>query len=326
MVNERSLNSGCFSTGVRSIIATAKLATEKRLSVVAGTQRRHQASYLETMKRIQDGELGELTGGQCYWNGDGIWFREKTDWLAGLSDFEWQCWNWYHWDWLSGDQIVEQHIHNIDVMNWAFGGPPVKFYGMGGRQNRGSIPGNIWDHFAVEMDYANGARVSSFCRHAPKTSTRIGERVVGTKGVAIPNNATITGEKPFKYAGPNVDPMVQEHADLIASIRANAPVNEAERVAESTLTAIGARIAAERGMTMIPPYDHPHVMAGQGTAAKELIDEVGPLDWLYVPCGGGGLTSGSALAAKALSPNCKVVGVEPEAVETELLQPVADVG
>jgi len=184
-------------TGVRSIIATAKIATEKRLSVVAGTQRRHQASHLETMKRIQDGELGELTGGQCYWNGDSIWFREKTDWLAGLTDFEWQCWNWYHWDWLSGDQIVEQHIHNIDVMNWAFGGPPVKFYGMGGRQNRGSIPGNIWDHFAVEMDYANGARVSSFCRHAPKTSTRVGERVVGTKGVAIPNNATITGEKPF---------------------------------------------------------------------------------------------------------------------------------
>ena len=234
-------------TGIRSVIATAKIATEKRLSVVAGTQRRHQASYIETMKRIHDGEMGELTGGQCYWNGDGIWFREKTDWVAGFSDFEWQCWNWYHWDWLSGDHIVEQHIHNIDVMNWAFGGPPVKFYGMGGRQNRGNIPGNIWDHFSVEMDYANGARVSSSCRHASKTATRIGERVVGTKGVAIPNNATITGEKNFKYAGPNVSPMVQEHADLIASIRSNTPVNEAVRVAESTLTAIGARIAAYTG-------------------------------------------------------------------------------
>ena len=234
-------------TGVRSVIATAKIATQKRLSVVAGTQRRHQASYIETIKRIHDGALGELTGGQCYWNDNGIWFREKTDWLAGLSDFEWQCWNWYHWDWLSGDHIVEQHIHNIDVMNWAFGGPPVKFYGMGGRQNRGNIPGNIWDHFSVEMDYANGARVSSSCRHAPKTATRIGERVVGTKGVAIPNNATITGAEPFAYAGPNVNPMVQEHADLIASIRRNTPVNEAERVAESTLTAIGARIAAYTG-------------------------------------------------------------------------------
>ena len=234
-------------TGVRSVIATAKIATQKRLSVVAGTQRRHQASYIETIKRIHDGALGELTGGQCYWNDNSIWFREKTDWLAELSDFEWQCWNWYHWDWLSGDHIVEQHIHNIDVMNWAFGGPPVKFYGMGGRQNRGSIPGNIWDHFSVEMDYANGARVSSSCRHAPKTATRIGERLVGTKGVAIPNNATITGAEPFVYAGPNINPMVQEHADLIASIRSNTPVNEAERVAESTLTAIGARIAAYTG-------------------------------------------------------------------------------
>jgi predicted dehydrogenase len=234
-------------TGVRSIIATGKIATEKRLGVVAGTQRRHQASYIETMKRIKDGEMGELTGGQCYWNGDGIWFREKKDWLANLSDFEWQCWNWYHWDWMSGDQIVEQHIHNIDVMNWAFGGPPVKFYGMGGRQNRGSLPGNIWDHFAVEMDYANGARVSSMCRHAAKTATRIGERVVGTKGVAIPNNATITGEKPFNYTGPNKDPMVVEHTDLIASIRANNPLNETLQVAESTLTAIGARMAAYTG-------------------------------------------------------------------------------
>jgi predicted dehydrogenase len=234
-------------TGVRSIIATGKIATEKRLGVVAGTQRRHQASYIETMNRIKDGEMGELTGGQCYWNGDGIWFREKKDWLANLSDFEWQCWNWYHWDWMSGDQIVEQHIHNIDVMNWAFGGPPVKFYGMGGRQNRGSLPGNIWDHFAVEMDYANGARVSSMCRHAAKTATRIGERVVGTKGVAIPNNATITGEKPFNYTGPNKDPMVMEHTDLIASIRANNPLNETLQVAESTLTAIGARMAAYTG-------------------------------------------------------------------------------
>jgi len=233
--------------GARAVMATAKIADEKNLCIVAGTQRRHQASYIETMKRIQDGALGELTGGQCYWNGDGIWFREKTDWLADVSDFEWQCWNWYHWDWLSGDQIVEQHIHNIDVMNWAFGGPPEKFYGMGGRQNRGTIPGNIWDHFAVEMDYANGARVSSFCRHAAKTATRIGERVVGTKGVAIPNNATITGANPFTYAGPNVDPMVQEHANLITNIRANTRINEAVRVAESTLTAIGGRIAAYTG-------------------------------------------------------------------------------
>jgi myo-inositol 2-dehydrogenase/D-chiro-inositol 1-dehydrogenase len=233
--------------GVRSVIATAQLAKEKKLAVVAGTQRRHQPSYLETMKRIHGGEIGELVGGQCYWIGGDIWFREKKDWLAGVSDFEWQCWNWYHWDWLCGDHIVEQHIHNIDVMNWAFGGPPAKFIGMGGRQNRGDIPGNIWDHFAVEMEYANGARVTSMCRHAPKSAGRISERVVGTRGVSDPNNGSIRGEKPFNYAGANPNPLVQEHTDLIASIRSGAPLNEGRQVAESTLTAIGGRMAAYTG-------------------------------------------------------------------------------
>lgn len=233
--------------GCRSVIATAKLAKEKRLAVVAGTQRRHQPSYIETMKRIHGGDLGELVGGQCYWVSEDVWYREKKDWLADLTDFEWQCWNWYHWDWLSGDQIVEQHIHNIDVMNWAFGGPPAKFLGLGGRQNRGDKPGNIWDHFAVEMEYANGARVASMCRHSPKSAGRIAERVVGTRGVSDPNNGSIRGEKPFDYVGANPNPLVQEHTDLIASIRSGTPLNEGQRVAESTLTAIGGRMAAYTG-------------------------------------------------------------------------------
>ena len=232
--------------GCRAVIATAKLAKEKKLAVVAGTQRRHQPSYIETMKRVTGGDIGELVGGQCYWNDQGIWFREKKDWLAELSDFEWQCWNWYHFDWLCGDQIVEQHIHNIDVINWAFGAPPVKLTGMGGRQNRGSLAGNIWDHFAVEMEYANGARVTSMCRHTPKSTTRIGERVVGTKGVSD-CKASIKGEKSFEYSGANPSPMVQEHTDLINSIRAGEPLNEGEQVALSTLTAIGGRMAAYTG-------------------------------------------------------------------------------
>lgn len=232
--------------GCRSVIATAQEAKRKRLAVGVGTQRRHQPSYIETMKRIHNGDIGELVGGHCYWNGDGIWFREKKDWLEPLSDFEWQCWNWYHWDWLSGDQIVEQHIHNLDVMNWAFGGPPVKFYGMGGRQNRGSIPGNIWDHFAIEMEYANGARVTSMCRHTPKSSTRIGERVVGTRG-SSDCTLNISGEKAYKYEGPTPNPLVQEHTDLIASIRNSEPINYGERVAHSTLTAIGGRMSAYTG-------------------------------------------------------------------------------
>ena len=233
--------------GVRSVIATARLAKQKKLAVVAGTQRRHEQSYLETLQRIHGGDIGELVGGHCYWNDLKIWFREKTGWCEGLSDFEWQCWNWYHWDFLSGDHICEQHIHNLDVMNWAFGGPPVKFYGMGGRQNRGTIPGNIFDHFSIEMEYANGARVTSMCRQAVNTTTRVGERVVGTKGTADCNQGLIKGAKPFTYSGPTLDPQVVEHTDLIASIRAGAPLNEGEQVALSTLTAIGGRMAAYTG-------------------------------------------------------------------------------
>lgn len=232
--------------GCRAVIATAQKAKAKKLAVVAGTQRRHQPSYIDIIRRIHDGAIGELVGGQCYWNGEGIWFREKTGWLANVSDFEWQCWNWYHWDWLSGDQIVEQHIHNIDVINWTFGGPPVKFYGMGGRQNRGSIPGNIWDHFAIEMEYANGARVTSMCRHTPKSSTRIGERVVGTAGSSDCTNY-IKGAKAYTYEGPTPNPLVQEHTNLIASIRSGQPLNEGEQVAISTLTAIGGRMSAYTG-------------------------------------------------------------------------------
>ena len=232
--------------GCRAVIATAQLAKQKKLAVGAGTQRRHQPSYLAVMKRIQDGAIGELVGGQCYWNGEGIWFREKTGWLQNVSDFEWQCWNWYHWDWLSGDQIVEQHIHNLDVMNWAFGGPPVKFYGMGGRQNRGNLAGNIWDHFAVELEYANGARVTSMCRHTPKSSGRVGERVVGTRGTSD-CASVIKGASAYKFEGPTPNPFVQEHTDLIASIRKGEPLNDGERVALSTLTAIGGRMSAYTG-------------------------------------------------------------------------------
>lgn len=235
--------------GVRQFLASVKKSKEKRLAVVAGTQRRHQPSYIELMKRIHAGDIGELVGGQCYWNGTGIWFREKKDWLANLSDFEWQCWNWYHWDWLSGDQYVEQHIHNIDVLNWAYGGQPVKFLGMGGRQTRDDGKGNIWDHFAVEFEYANGARVTSMSRHTPKSTERIAERVVGTRGVADTRGAeaTIKGAKAFTYAGPTPNPLVEEHKHLIESIRKNAPLNEGEEVALSTLTAIGGRMSAYTG-------------------------------------------------------------------------------
>lgn len=230
--------------GARKVLKVAELATQKKLAFVAGTQRRHSADYLETMARIKDGAIGELVGGSCYWMQEGLWHRgRQPEW----TEMEYQMRNWLYFTWLSGDHIVEQHLHNIDIMNWAFGGPPVKAYGMGGRQSRTDPKyGNAWDHFSVEFEYASGARVQSLCRQVPKTSTRVTEHLVGTKGSARPSGA-ILGAQPWKFAGQLRNPYEQEHVDLIRSIRAGTPLNEGRQVAESTLTAILGRMSAYTG-------------------------------------------------------------------------------
>jgi predicted dehydrogenase len=230
--------------GARLVMQLADIAAQKKLAIVAGTQRRHSADYLETMARIKDGAIGELTGGSCYWMQGALWHRgRQPEW----SEMEYQMRNWLYFTWLSGDHIVEQHMHNLDVMNWAFGGPPVKAYGMGGRQSRTDPKyGDAWDHFSVEYEYANGARVQSLCRQVDGTSTRVTERLVGTKGTAKPSGA-IMGEQPWKFERPFTNPYDQEHINLIRSIRAGTPLNEGRQVAESTLTAILGRISAYTG-------------------------------------------------------------------------------
>lgn len=250
--------------GCRLVMEASKIAEQKGLAIVCGTQRRHEFSRVELFKRIHDGQIGELVGGQCYWYGGGIWYRGIE---AGMSELEWQCHNWYHFTWLSGDQICEQHIHNIDVMNWCFNGPPKKFTAVGGRNCRDyskqarevcktitgkedgweKYNGDIWDHVFAEFEYANGARCLSFSGHGPGNG-RSGEKIVGTKGTSD-CSSSISGENPWKYQGKNVNGQEQEHIDMIKSIRAGKPLNEGQRIAESTLTAIGARIAANTGQS-----------------------------------------------------------------------------
>jgi len=230
--------------GVRSVIASSDLARKKGLAVVSGTQRRHQHRYIELMKRINNGEIGEITGGQCYWNQGDLWVVKKT---PQMSDMEWQCRNWLYFTWLSGDHIVEQHVHNIDVMNWAFGSLPVKVMAMGGRQQRTAPDyGNIYDHFAVEFEYPNGVRVLSMCRQIKGCADRVEERIVGTKGYAF-GYGEIHGTNFWKFDGDETNPYVQEQTDLIASIRAGKPLNEGRRIAESTMCAIMGRMSAYTG-------------------------------------------------------------------------------
>ncbi|KPJ75746.1 MAG: hypothetical protein AMK72_03230 [Planctomycetes bacterium SM23_25] len=229
--------------GYNTVCAAADLAKEKGLAVVAGTQRRHERSRLETMKRIHDGAIGRVTTGQCYWVGRPVHHRGKQE--PGMSDIEFQCRNWYNWCWLCGDHIVEQHIHNIDVINWVIGTHPVSAVAVGGRQAR-QEQGNIWDHFAVEYEYPDGVRVASYCSHFEQAAHRVSERVAGTKGTSN-TNGTITGENAWKFTGDNPRGQVQEHADLIAGILARKPLNEARQVAESSMTAVLGRMAAYTG-------------------------------------------------------------------------------
>jgi myo-inositol 2-dehydrogenase / D-chiro-inositol 1-dehydrogenase len=230
--------------GVRSVIASADLARQKGLAIVAGTQRRHQIKYLELLKRVHDGQIGEIVGGQCYWNQGDLWVRKQE---PGMSDMEWQCRNWLYFSWLSGDHIVEQHVHNIDVMNWAFRGLPEKVMGMGGRQERIAPEyGNIFDHFAVEFEYPNGVRVMSMCRQIKGCAERVEEKIVGTKGVAF-GYGEIQGANPWKFEGEEPNPYVVEHADLIAGIRSGKLLNEGKQIAESTMCAIVGRMSAYTG-------------------------------------------------------------------------------
>ncbi len=231
-------------TGIRSVMESAEMADKKGLAIVAGTQRRHDPAYRAAMKRIHDGAIGEVKAAQVYWNQGGLWHHERE---PGMSDMEWQVRNWLYFTWLSGDHIVEQHVHNIDVANWALQAHPVKALGVGGRQARTDPSyGHIFDHFGIEFQYENGARVYSMCRQQEGTPSRVGEHIIGTKGTSDAHSQ-IQGTTNWTYEGEDVNPYVQEHADLVSSIRAGEPLNEGKRVAESVLTAIMGREAAYTG-------------------------------------------------------------------------------
>ncbi len=244
--------------GIRSVIASSKIAKEKGLAIVSGTQRRHQAHYLEIMKRIHNGEIGDIVSGQCYWNQGALWVNRATmNWanrvVKGWSDMEWHIRNWLFLTWLSGDHIVEQHVHNLDVINWAIGTHPEKCTGMGGRQVRtGAEYGNIFDHFCVDYEYPNGVRVMSNCRQTAGCSSNVSERIIGSKGYSYTDgaNGNIKGTNAYEYPEESPNPYVQEHTDLIKSIREGTPLNEGERVAESTLTAIMGRMSAYTGRAL----------------------------------------------------------------------------
>jgi predicted dehydrogenase len=241
---------GVTGPHIQKVLAAYEEAKKKKLCIVAGTQRRHQAGYLETMKRLQDGAIGKITSARCFWNQGDIWAHPRQpDW----SDMVYHLRNWYHLTWLCGDHIVEQHVHNLDVVNWALGAHPVRAIGMGGRQSHNAPEyGQSFDHFAVDYEYPNGVHMLSMCRQVPGCASDVSEYLTGTTGTCHLDGGgrwSIRGETTWNRRNnkEDIDPYVQEHTDLIAHIRSGTPINELKNVAESTLTAIMGRMSAYTG-------------------------------------------------------------------------------
>ncbi|MFY7828674.1 MAG: Gfo/Idh/MocA family protein [Flectobacillus sp.] len=239
--------------GVQRVLAAAEKAKAKKLNVVVGLQRHYQTSYRELMKRLQDGMVGDIVSASAWWNNDGVWVNPRK---AGQTEMEYQMRNWYYFNWLCGDHITEQHIHNIDVINWAKNSYPVKARGTGGREVRkGKDYGEIFDHHIVEFEYADGTILNSQCRHIKGTWAKVDELVVGTKGKIMFDAGHITdykGNTLFKHNGSkDPNPYQVEHDELFEAIaKGQYKFADAENGAKSTMTSILGRMATYSGQVI----------------------------------------------------------------------------
>ncbi|MDR1372165.1 MAG: Gfo/Idh/MocA family oxidoreductase [Dysgonamonadaceae bacterium] len=260
------------AAGYRTIVAASKQAQAKGLSVVTGTQRHHERGYVESYKKVMEGLIGEITGGNVYWNGGELWSRYRQ---KGWSDLEWMIRDWVNWTWLSGDHIVEQHVHNIDVFTWFSGLRPISAVGFGSRQRRQT--GNQYDNFSVDFEFENGIHLHSMSRQISNCSGNVSEIIHGTKGVWYSEGRIEQGEadetgkameKPFqgkviknlkgeviwkydreaeKATYKQRDPYTLEHVNWINHIRSGKPIEQASETAVSNMAAIMGRESAYTG-------------------------------------------------------------------------------
>ncbi|MBN1417133.1 MAG: Gfo/Idh/MocA family oxidoreductase [Planctomycetes bacterium] len=238
-----------FAQDARRFLAAAKASVEKKLTVVAGTQRRHQRPYVETMKRIHDGAIGEIRALRAYWCGTPVIHNRarRPDW----TDMEFQLRNWYSFVWICGDHIVEQHVHNLDVCNWAMKGlkHPIAAFGSGGCawRPRKELLGNIYDNYSIDFEYEGGVHMLSMCRQYNGSDTNVSEFIVGSEGESS-GTWLFNKAKNERFNGPGGEnPYVQEHMDMLVSIVEGQGLNESENVCYSTMTAIMGRISAFTG-------------------------------------------------------------------------------
>lgn len=239
--------------GCRKVMECGQVAASKRLSIVAGTQRRHEVGYLAVARAIADGAIGEIHGGTIHFCLGGGGPGPKP---PGRADWEWMIRTWGAWCELSGDHIVEQHVHSIDVMNWFLGTHPLRCVSLGGRARRRG--GNMYDFFSSDYEFPNGVHIHSLCRQINGCWDRIGQFFRGEQGI-VDIQGLVAADR--VYVGPadrkkrlplpkvegHPNSYIQEHADLLAAVVKDEPINEAQNIAESTLTAIMGRISAYTG-------------------------------------------------------------------------------
>ncbi len=236
--------------GIQRVLKAAEIARAKKLNVVVGLQRRYQNSYRELIKRVHDGAIGDIVSAQAWWNNDGVWVHPRQ---PGWTEMEYQMRNWYYFVWLCGDHITEQHIHNLDVINWALEAYPVQAQGMGGREVRkGKDYGQIFDHHYVEFHYGNGAILNSQCRHQKGTMSKVDELLTGTKGKVFCGEARITdtkGKTVYQYdLKMENQPYQTEHDELFKAVAGGEfKFWDAERGARSSMTSILGRLATYTG-------------------------------------------------------------------------------
>jgi len=234
--------------GYRSVLESTEMARQKGLCIVSGLCWRYHKPTIETVKRIQDGAVGDIITIQETYNTGHIGGRDRD---PKLTEMQFQLRNWYCFTWLSGDHNVEQHIHSLDKSLWLMHDePPAAAWGMGGRQVRTEMPkfGNIYDHHAVCYEYANGVRVYSYCRQHANCWTDTTDQVFGTKGRAIIlNQWRIDGPETWAYKGEGTNMYVAEHEALFSAIRKGEPINNGVYMARSTMMAIMGRMATYTG-------------------------------------------------------------------------------
>lgn len=239
--------------GYRTIMVTAKQAAAKNLCVITGTQRHHQRNYVESYKKIMEGAIGEITGGAVYWNQSMLWYRERQ---KNWGDGEFMIKDWVNWKWLSGDHIVEQHVHNIDVFTWFSGLKPKAAVGFGSRQRR--VTGDQYDNFSVDVEMENGIHLHSMCRQIDGCANNVSEFIQGTKGSWTSAEGTVIkdleGNVVWKYDWEaekanfkQNDPYTLEHVNWINHIRSNTPIEQASETAVSNMVAIMGRESAYSG-------------------------------------------------------------------------------